>query len=347
MKIIRYLLIAISAIYALGLATYLILRVAFGDGWWWLALLNNFAPFYFLPLFILLPLALLFRARRMVFLLPLALIGLLWFGPYFLPKQHVTASGTALKVLTFNVWGENRHLDEVEAWLREMDADIVLMQEIPPSYGAGGVPSLLDVYPHQFAQPPEMREWGNVVLSRYPLLTMDYLDTEGDGTPTQQRVTFDLEGQTIAIYNVHFLMPVGEYARVSLPFDNPFANLALKYDHSARNAQIQRVLDFLDDETLPYIMAGDFNMSDQTMMYGELAARMGDSFREAVTGFGTSWPVSAMEEFPTLPDFLPAVIRIDYIWHSDQFRAVEAQQGPPLGSDHLALFAMLEFSPAG
>ncbi len=171
---------------------------------------------------------------------------------------------------------------------------------------------------------------------------MGYLDMEGDGTPTQQRVTLAVGEQTIVLYNVHFLMPVGETPHLSLPVDNPFVNLAVRYDDTARNGQIERLLEHLENEALPYLVAGDFNMSDQTAMYGELARTMGDSFREAGSGYGGSWPVSAMEEFTSLPDFVPALFRIDYIWHSRRFRALETWQGPELGSDHLPLAAMLE-----
>lgn len=65
---------------------------------------------------------------------------------------------------------------------------------------------------------------------------------------------------------------------------------------------------------------------------------MNDSFREAGVGLGTSWPVSRMRG---LPWFIPPLIRIDYIWHSDHFRAVMAQQGPERGSDHLPVLATL------
>ena len=72
---------------------------------------------------------------------------------------------------------------------------------------------------------------------------------------------------------------------------------------------------------------------------GTLAARMGDSFREAGLGFGWSWPVAAQVK---LPAFVPPLMRIDYIWHSPQWRTVTASQGPTLGSDHLPLYATLE-----
>jgi endonuclease/exonuclease/phosphatase (EEP) superfamily protein YafD len=36
---------------------------------------------------------------------------------------------------------------------------------------------------------------------------------------------------------------------------------------------------------------------------------------------------------------LPALLRIDYVWHSPLLRPVAAETGPPLGSDHLPVVA--------
>jgi hypothetical protein len=154
------------------------------------------------------------------------------------------------------VWGDNVLLTKVEAWLCQTDADVVLLQEIPPSYADRGIPSLKDVYPHQLHQFIQSWPWGNFLISRYP-----------------------------------------------------------------------------------FIVAGDFNICEHSVIYGELAARMADSFREAGTGFGTSWPLPVAKEIPV---FVPPLVRIDYIWHSKHFRAIDASQGPRLGSDHLPLFATLE-----
>ncbi|MCZ2094787.1 MAG: hypothetical protein LC121_00665 [Anaerolineae bacterium] len=78
-------------------------------------------------------------------------------------------------------------------------------------------------------------------------------------------------------------------------------------------------------------------MSDQRPL-GDLAAVMRDSFREAGYGLGTSWP--AAQAFG-IPPLIPPLVRIDYIWHSDEFRTLAAAQGPYLGSDHLPLYATL------
>jgi endonuclease/exonuclease/phosphatase family metal-dependent hydrolase len=113
----------------------------------------------------------------------------------------------------------------------------------------------------------------------------------------------------------------------------------LSYDNTRRNEEIRNLLRRIEKEEYPYIIAGDFNMSDQTVIYGEISAEMTDSFREAGTGSGNSWPVLVLDHITTL---IPPLLRVDYIWHSQEFRTVEAFRGPELGSDHLPLVAELE-----
>ena len=83
-------------------------------------------------------------------------------------------------------------------------------------------------------------------------------------------------------------------------------------------------------------------MSDQTSIYSTLAGQMGDSFREAGFGLGATWPAFQVVGMNAV---LPALIRIDYIWHSREFQAVNAEVGPYLGSDHLPVEATLIFIP--
>jgi endonuclease/exonuclease/phosphatase (EEP) superfamily protein YafD len=327
-------LTAVAALYVVALIVYLILRAAFGDGVRWLALLNNFAPFYFLPMIVLLAAAALLRIRQMAFLLPFALIGLVWFGPYFLPKNRSLPTGPTMRVLTFNLWDRNTDPRRAMAWIREMKADVVLLQEVQP---ADVLPDLLDLYPYQNTVPDETRPVVNFMLSRFPILDAESLTDEG--LPGQQRLVLEVGGQPVAVYNLHLPFP----ALSPRSSRNAYVRAILGYDTTARNNQIARLLRLLENEPYPFIVGGDFNTSDQAVVYGELAAVMSDSFREAGSGLGGSWPVSQAHG---LPAFIPPLIRIDYIWHSDHFRALEASQGPELGSDHLPLLATLELLPA-
>lgn len=337
---LRALISLIAGVYTLGLLIFLLLRLVFGDSLWWLAFFGNFTPFYFAALIVLLPLALLARAKRGVLLmLPFALVGAVWFGRLYLPKASAVADDVpTLRVVSFNVWGDNADLSTIESWLTDQQADLVLTQETPPQWADYDVPALDSVYPYNAVQASALRYWGNGTWSRYPIVSTENFDLEGDGTPTQSRIVVELEGQQIAVYNVHLYMPSGEMPQITLPINNAYLNTVLRYDETARNGQITRLIERLKIEPLPYIVAGDFNMSDQSGMYSDLAAVMGDSFREAGIGLGASWPaVRALG----LPSIIPPLVRIDYIWHSDDFRAVDAAVGPYLGSDHLPVLASL------
>ena len=328
-----------AAGYLLALSGYWMLRITLQDGVWWLALVNEFAPLVFVPLPLVLILSLLLRARRWQILAILhSLILVAWWGPRFLPKPPPQAphNQESLQVVSFNVWGDNTQLDDVEAWLRAVRADVVLLQEIPDVYADNQVPGLADLYPYQVSQPTSERRWGNLCLSRHPILAVE--DLPGAGMPAQQRITIDYEGHVIAMYNVHLAMPIGAPRFSHLP-DNFVMEIASRYNPSARNTEIRRLLRRLQTEPHPYIVAGDFNMSEHTVIYAEIAARMTDVYRACSWGIGGTWPVAVVEE---LPSYLPPLLRVDYVWHSEYFRAVRAQRGPEMGSDHLPLYTQLE-----
>jgi endonuclease/exonuclease/phosphatase (EEP) superfamily protein YafD len=338
-RLARPLLTFTAALYTIGLLGYLVLRLLFGDGFWWLSLLNTFAHLLFLPLLPLFTLAALLRARlTMLRLSPLAVIGGLWFGGYFLPKPAPTVTGRSINLLTSNVWGNNHDLHKIEAWIRQTNADIVLLQEISPAYAKDSLPNLLDVYPYQFAQPDDRRWGGNITLSRFPIITAEYVDLKTPGAPIPQRLVVNIDGQRLAVYNVHMAWPVRERPRF-VRADNFYLRVLLGYDDHERNEEITHLLRKLNNEPYPYIIGGDFNTSDQSATYNRLAATMHDSFREAGMGLGGSWPVSRARGM--LP-IIPPLIRIDYLWHSDGLRAIKAWQGQPIGSDHLPLHATLE-----
>lgn len=332
---LQFLFVVVAGSYVLLLALHLLLRVFVKDATWYLAFVNQFTPFYFLPLIVLLPLALAFRTRRVALqLLVLVAIGAAAYGPRFIPRATAASDGDSLRVLTFNVWGDNQRLEDVEQWIREQNADVVLLQEFSAEMLTIANTSLRDIYRYQ----SDISMWGNLTLSRYPITNEEMLDMQGDGALTQHRMTLEVDGQSITIYNIHFAMPARETSRFNSPINFSLLNLSLAFDPAWRDTQIHNFIDVLESETGPYIAAGDFNMSDQSAIYSELAAVASDSFAEVGVGLGQSWPNPIIDDLR----FLPPLVRIDYIWHSDEFQAVSAQQGPVLGSDHLPLIATLE-----
>lgn len=81
-------------------------------------------------------------------------------------------------------------------------------------------------------------------------------------------------------------------------------------------------------------------MSDASLIYDEIAARMQDGWREAGNGAGRTWPVAAAIG---LPRMIQPFLRIDYIWHSAALRATAAEVGADIGSDHLPVSLSLEW----
>ncbi|MCA0458808.1 MAG: endonuclease/exonuclease/phosphatase family protein [Chloroflexi bacterium] len=325
--------------YLLLMAVYMLLRLVAGDEQPKLSLLNSFAHFTFLPLVPLLLLALLARSRlALLRLLPVLLLLLVWIGPRFIPKPvPAAASDKTIRVATLNVWGNRHDISGTEAWLRETGADIIALEEVSPAYASERLTGLADRYPYQSNQHDETRFGDNFTLSRYPIVSTEFVELGLPDTPAPVRTVIAIDGQQVAMYTVHLAWPVDDEA-ITVGGLEFYVQVALAFDDTLRNQQIDRLLAHLADEPLPYILAGDFNTSDFSVTYNQLAGAMHDSFAQAGSGLGGSWPVARARG---LPAWLPPLIRIDYIWHSDGLRTVRAWQGEAVGSDHLPLLADL------
>src|SRR5436190_763553 len=132
LSVLRFLLVLGSGAYLIGLAIFLLLRLVFGSRFWWLGLINNFTPWTFLPLVVLFPLIALLGTRwLLVAATVLALICVALFGPYYVPRTHPTPIGATIRIVTFNIWPNNQDMQQVEAWLRQINADVVFLQENP------------------------------------------------------------------------------------------------------------------------------------------------------------------------------------------------------------------------
>ncbi len=326
--------------YALVLWGLLLVRLLGRDHHLWIACLINFMPFYFMPLLGFIVVALLVRARlALLATVPLGVIGLILYAPFFLTKPIASASGTPLTFITFNVSDKNQHHDQVVAWLRTQTADVVQLQEVTEGWLHPLIQQVRDIYPYQVDQPTEQGYRSNLTLSRFPV-------TLNPIPPNDQNLfhsmTLTVDGHSITLYNVSMPTPVRSPLRSELPFRFSIFDFVLRYDDHYRNTQILKVFAQAEAEASPYIITGDFNMSDQTSIYGTLAPQMGDSFREVGFGFGDTWPAF---QVVGLSPRLPPLIRIDYVWHSPAFHAETAKVGPYLGSDHLPVEAVLSFVP--
>lgn len=306
--------------YLLFMIAYLVARFVIQTDWRFVALLDNVAAYLFFPIIIGFLISLLLRARRLFGLyLLVSLIGLLWVGRALIPLQFSEASmnGTRIELISFNVSPENTRLDEASAWISSHSPDILALQDFAEDMSAFS--ALAESYEYS-ASLDFVTD--SVVYSRYPILEAGDISLDDWMI---QRLVLDVEGSQVLLYNLHLSMPFNE---------NEADWLVLRYDDFRRDAQIKRLMEAVAEETLPVILAGDFNMSEWSPIYSELASQLQDAYRNTSWGIGATFPAGASEEpYATFP----RLFRLDYVWYSEPIEANYAIVGTNLGSDHLPL----------
>jgi endonuclease/exonuclease/phosphatase (EEP) superfamily protein YafD len=226
----------------------------------------------------------------------------------------------------------------VRDWLRVQAADVVFIQEMPQD---NILPLLYQLGPdYPYASAYDSGDLSHLLLARHPIREKAVLAQFDLETPyAVYRYTLDIQGEWTDVYAVNLAQPTRE-PRLALPFlDQQLAAFTLGYDDQPRNQQLDFLLDQITQGEHPFILVGNLNLGDQSVTYTRVAARLKDAYREAGRGFGATWPVGGAGGFP---HFVPPLLRIDYIWYNQRFRALDARLGPRLDSTHLPLYANLE-----
>jgi endonuclease/exonuclease/phosphatase (EEP) superfamily protein YafD len=115
-----------------------------------------------------------------------------------------------------------------------------------------------------------------------------------------------------------------------------------------REAQIQAICGYIDQwqapqdgsDSIPVIVAGDFNMGEFSDAYRCMGERMTDAFKRVGLGYGFTWPSGELGIGSVIG--LLFQTRIDYIFHSSHWRTAEAQTlSTSTGSDHRVVVVTL------
>jgi endonuclease/exonuclease/phosphatase (EEP) superfamily protein YafD len=331
----RLLVIGATLIYCIGLLILAALWATAKPGPWWLAIANVFALLLFAPLLLCFPAALVIRSRWMSGAVVAALaLFLALFGVHLLPRSAPPSSGTPIRVMTFNQLFTNQHTADIIRQIRAQDADVVGLQEFSEQTAEAIKTDLIDEYPYQFLEPGNQNGLG--LISRYPFLTQG-----GDESGHGQRVTIQLNGQTVTIISLHLQAPYIQSHKSRRLFALPIITY---YDTSAPNREIDRLLEGIQKIDGPLIIMGDFNTSDREPHYAKLAAVLHDAFRETNWGLGFTFPDHKRYGPVTFPFPL---IRIDYVWSKGGALPTAAHvECNNTGADHCFLVADLRVGAA-
>jgi endonuclease/exonuclease/phosphatase (EEP) superfamily protein YafD len=236
-------------------------------------------------------------------------------APLFRPRAVVVPSGPTLEVMSYNTWSRNADAARIARVIRAERPDVLLLQEIPPEVFERVSEALRDLYgesPLHSAYDPWIQQ---AVLSRYPVEGRASMARKGQ----TQRVVLRSPLGPIAIFNVHPLRTGGWQQRYG------------------------QIAALLEEEILrepsPVILAGDFNVTDRSQLYGLLAGHLENAHDVAGFGFGFTYParVRVRATVPALP-----MARIDHVFFSRPLVAVRAGTlGDSGGSDHRPVVAVL------
>lgn len=268
-------------------------------------------------------------------------------------------SESDLTLLTFNLverWGpaEGRQ-ERVAAYVRAVDADLVALQEVNTVYGprsargrlASHVELLRDTLGYRTARLEGLGKRLMVqdpVLGRIPLgeqTIIELPNPSGDPHSAQLvRVRFRWQGREAVLYNVH-LRSFGEdklWDEEGLHLLNPglWRGYLRQYRKAylLRAVEVEAIADVLEEETLPFILCGDFNSVPHNWAYRHLAAELGlqDAFEVAGRGWGATYHT----RYP--------FARIDFVLTSPEWEIVSARVGDVSLSDHRPLVVRLRWS---
>ncbi|HEY64444.1 MAG TPA: hypothetical protein G4O02_07715 [Caldilineae bacterium] len=335
---LRMLSVILATAYSGGIILWLVLRVILPDSrLWCLAVANTFAEYLFLPLVPIILAAWMARSRWALATTAVPLAVFLWmFGPLFLPRlPPPRVEGRPLIIMTFNVWGFNRNAQAIASVIRQVDPDIVLLQEFRGWVVTDLAEELGDAYPYHDLPDAYLTKGSLGIFSRYPIVSAQRLLLPDVWRPILYTI-LEVDGQRIHVFNLHLISSSRVFRWGSSP-------RYIERTYERRELAATRLQKFIATLEGPIIVAGDLNTTPQTTTYRILTTDLKDAFYTVGWGFGHTYPARSRRIRRTL---IPArLLRIDHILYSSHFEAVRAYVGPWDGiSDHLPVVAELRLN---
>jgi endonuclease/exonuclease/phosphatase (EEP) superfamily protein YafD len=220
-----------------------------------------------------------------------------------------------LKILTANVYMENRNAQGFRNLISASTPDIVLVIE-PDRWWETQLQNLESTYPYTIKQPQE-NTYGMLLYSRMKLRNSAIsflIDPEVPSLFTEIEL---LSGVWIELYGLHPRPP------------------SFGQDTDERDAELLIVGRKVARAQRPTVVTGDLNdvaWSDTTTLFQKISGmvdpRIGRGF------FNTYHAHYPIFRFP-----------VDHIFHTQSFRLVEISRLPPIGSDHFPILAVVAYEP--
>ncbi len=230
----------------------------------------------------------------------------------------VQAAGPAYKTFTVysaNINESNGDFPRLVAGLKKTDADILLILEATEE-NIRPLQPMIREYPYSIVNLNiGSSGTGTALMSKFPILNKEVEKYSEFGNMLVS-ATLQINGKKVVFYGIHFPKPI---------YMNEF---------TVRSKQIMSLADKANEQSVPVIVAGDFNATPYSPAFKKLLRKSG--LKDSREGFGwqPSWPTL----FPLL--WIP----IDHILVSPEIQVHKRGTGSYIGSDHYPVFAELSIN---
>lgn len=286
----------------------------------WVAFLVRVLQFHLGLLLLVVALVAAFGRGRRLFLAAAPPV-LFTLGPalwgFFPRASPAAAPGSAmLRVMSCNLLMINKDTAPILAEIRAARPDVLLLQEYTRDWhDAAAAAGIAAEMPYSsFVTRDD--SFGVAIYSRVPFVgEVDNRLPLGRAGVEQTRAVVTFGGREVAVYNIHLLPP----RRLDYTIDG--------------RLQFAGLLETLSAETLPYVVAGDFNLTGDTPQHRDLR-RIGavDAHDAAGRGRGATWPVNSFLRYA------PG-LGLDHVYVGNGLAAVRCETGEGRGSDHRPVIA--------
>lgn len=296
--------------------------------------------------------------RRIKIVLPLLviLIGFGHLGRLYKIGDDIELDGVEdkLKVMSYNVRMFNSYQwipeegvpDKIRMKVESELPDILMVQEyykgkITPDFG----------FQYSFVKPTNVSgNYGLSVFSKYPIVNTGTLELrdlgESQSTYNNQFIFADIDwnGKKVRAINIHLAsigLETSDYQRLQNPNEGSqeeikdgFLKIFKQLDRAfkKRAEQIVALKRAINSSPYPVIVCGDFNDTPQSYTYHQVDILLEDAFMNAGSGFGKTYARG------------PIPFRIDYIFHSEDFKTYSFKVAKEKLSDHFPVIAEIGFN---
>ena len=286
----------------------------FGSTWW----LFDLAADYRFPLMLtLVGVAIAYgfgygRGAAVIFL-GAAVVNAVLIVPLWIAQQPKAATGNSIRVVAFDVEGDDQNRAEIFAWLDSVDADIVFLQGTDAGWAAAVAATGT---PYRVLAGPPGEDPGTTVLA-HPAVSVTAVSVTAasvtDGEPHTEIVT-ELDGATLTL--------IGVDAEIPASSDEADARLEYFAAIAARAAEVETRV----------AVVGNLSTTRWSHAFRVLAGDLPLRSSEDGNGYSATWSIyptfglTAAQHLLGLP--------IDHVLMSEDLTATAHTIGPDLGPNH-------------